>query len=44
MVYENVILVSIIILGLVIGAKKIPEIAKNLGKTKNEFKKGLQEK
>ena len=25
------------------GAKKIPELAKSLGKAKNEFKKGLEE-
>ena len=34
------LVVAVVLFG---GAKKIPELAKSLGKAKNEFKKGLAE-
>ena len=37
------ILICVIIVALLFGAKKIPEIARSLGKAKGEFKKGLEE-
>ena len=37
------ILICVIIIALLFGAKKIPEIARSLGKAKGEFKKGLAE-
>ncbi len=37
------ILICIAIVALLFGAKKIPEIARSLGKAKGEFKKGLAE-
>ena len=37
------ILICVIIIALLFGAKKIPEIARSLGKAKGEFKKGLEE-
>lgn len=33
----------ILVLVLLFGAKKIPEIARGLGKSVNEFKKGMSE-
>ena len=37
------ILIVIAIIALLFGAKKIPELARSLGKAKGEFKKGLAE-
>lgn len=37
------ILIVILIVVLVFGAKKIPEIARSLGRSSGEFKKGLKE-
>ncbi len=37
------ILIVILIIALVFGAKKIPEIARALGRSSGEFKKGLKE-
>lgn len=37
------ILICILIVALLFGAKKIPEIARSLGRAKGEFKKGLEE-
>ncbi len=37
------ILICIIVVALLFGAKKIPEIARSLGRAKGEFKKGLEE-
>ena len=40
MAYENIIIIAIIIAAIVIGAKKIPELARTMGKAKSEFEKG----
>ncbi len=40
MAYESVIAIVIIIAAVVLGAKKIPELARSLGKAKGEFEKG----
>ena len=40
MAYENVIIAVVIIVLLIFGAKKIPELAKTFGKAKGEFEKG----
>ena len=37
------ILLVIVVLVLVFGSKKLPEIARALGKAKGEFKKGTEE-
>ncbi len=37
------ILIVVLIVALVFGAKKIPEIARALGRSSGEFKKGLKE-
>ena len=37
------ILICVAIIALVFGAKKIPELARSIGKAKGEFKKGLLE-
>ncbi len=37
------ILICVAIIALLFGAKKIPELARSLGKAKGEFKKGLEE-
>ena len=37
------IIICIVVAFLLIGSKKIPELARSLGKAKNEFKKGLAE-
>jgi sec-independent protein translocase protein TatA len=41
--YENVIVVVIVIAALIFGAKKIPELARTFGKAKGEFEKGRLE-
>jgi sec-independent protein translocase protein TatA len=43
MAFENVLLV-VILIGLVLfGAKKLPELARALGKAQSEFEKGKRE-
>ncbi len=37
------ILILILVVALIFGAKKIPEIARALGRSSGEFKKGLKE-
>ena len=37
------ILICVAIIALFFGAKKIPELARSIGKAKGEFKKGLAE-
>ena len=37
------ILIIVAIIALLFGAKKIPELARSIGKAKGEFKKGLVE-
>lgn len=40
--YELLVILLIII--LLFGASKLPELARSLGKAKGEFKKGMEEK
>ena len=37
------ILIVLVVFAVLFGAKKIPELARSLGKAKGEFKKGLAE-
>ncbi len=37
------IIVIAIVIAILFGAKKIPELARSLGKAKGEFKKGMEE-
>ena len=37
------LIICIVAIGLLFGGKKIPELARSLGKAKGEFKKGLAE-
>lgn len=37
------ILIVVLIIAVLFGAKKIPELARSIGKAKGEFKKGLIE-
>lgn len=37
------VLICVVIIALLFGANKIPQIARSLGKAKGEFKKGLAE-
>ena len=37
------ILICILVLVLLFGSKKLPELARSLGKAKGEFKKGIEE-
>ena len=37
------ILICVVVLFFLFGAKKIPDLARSLGKAKGEFKKGLTE-
>lgn len=37
------ILIIVVLIAVLFGAKKIPELARSLGKAKGEFKKGLIE-
>ena len=41
--YEQILIVVIVIAALIFGAKKIPELARTLGKAKGEFEKGRLE-
>ncbi|TLX67283.1 MAG: translocase [Thaumarchaeota archaeon] len=38
--YEQILIVVIVIAAIIFGAKKIPELARTLGKAKGEFEKG----
>lgn len=37
------IIIVVLIIAVLFGAKKIPDLARSLGKAKGEFKKGLKE-
>jgi len=37
------IVIVLVIIVVLFGSKKIPDLARSLGKAKNEFKKGLEE-
>lgn len=39
----NLVIVGIVALGVIFGAKKIPEMARSVGRAQGEFKKGLKE-
>ena len=39
----GIVLIIALVLFLLVGAKKLPEIARSLGKSSNEFKKGMSE-
>ena len=39
----ELIIIGIIAIAVIFGAKKIPEIARNVGRSSGEFKKGLKE-
>ncbi len=43
MAFENVLLIVIIIGVLLFGAKKLPELARALGRAQSEFEKGKRE-
>jgi sec-independent protein translocase protein TatA len=40
MAYETIIIIAIAIGVIIFGAKKIPELARTMGKAKGEFEKG----
>ena len=39
----EVIGILIVVVGLLLGAKRIPQMARSLGSAKNEFEKGLKD-
>jgi sec-independent protein translocase protein TatA len=41
--FENVLVIVILIGALLFGAKKLPELARALGKAQSEFEKGKRE-
>lgn len=43
MAFENVLLIVIVIVVLLFGAKKLPELARALGRAQGEFEKGKRE-
>ena len=43
MAFENVLLIVILIGVVLFGAKKLPELARALGKAQSEFEKGKRE-
>ena len=39
----EVLVILIVVVGLLLGAKRIPQMARSLGSAKNEFEKGLKD-
>jgi sec-independent protein translocase protein TatA len=39
----NVVVVAIVAAAVIFGSKKIPEVARSIGRAQGEFKKGLRE-
>jgi sec-independent protein translocase protein TatA len=39
----NVVVVAIVAVAVIFGSKKIPEVARSIGRAQGEFKKGLRE-
>ena len=39
----EVLIILIVVVGLLLGAKRIPQMARSLGSAKNEFEKGLKD-
>jgi sec-independent protein translocase protein TatA len=39
----ELIIIAVIALAVIFGAKKLPEIARNLGRSSGEFKQGLKD-
>jgi sec-independent protein translocase protein TatA len=39
----EVLIILIVVIGLLLGAKRIPQMARSLGSAKSEFEKGLKE-
>ena len=39
----EVLIILIVVIGLLLGAKRIPQMARSLGSAKNEFEKGLKD-
>jgi sec-independent protein translocase protein TatA len=39
----DVLIILIVVIGLLLGAKRIPQMARSLGSAKNEFEKGLKD-
>jgi len=43
MVGPETLVIVLVVVALIFGASKIPQIARNLGQAQSEFKKGLKE-
>ena len=43
MAYENIIIVIIVAVVIIFGAKKIPDLARSLGRAQSEYAKGKRE-
>lgn len=39
----EVLIILIVVIGLLLGAKRIPQMARSLGSAKSEFEKGLKD-